>query len=415
MNILCRKSLSLLSLLLLAGASLLSAQAPTSEIKAEAGQNAEAKASNRAVKIKQPNGAQGPGGNPGAPGERLMAPELPEAKLIVQPKNDAELADAIKKLAGELAAARKFSGGILVAVDGKIVVDNAWGEADRKAKTANTPETAFDVGSIGKLLTQIAILQLTEAGKLKLDDTFGKYLTDYPNREVADKVTIRQLLLHTGGVPDIFDRVTPDIDMKSMRELKDFLPLFVQKPLEFVPGSGNHYSSSGYIVLGLVIEALGGKDYYTYVKEKILEPAGMTHSGFFDRGHLPLTVARSYDDDRDVTDMHPARGSSAGGLQASAGDLFRLVQALNTGRLIGKESVKVLRGLIPTPPNAPPPADESKLVAYGIGGGAPGVGAQVAIDPTGHYSRVILSNANPPIAMAMGTAIREWMRQVPKK
>jgi D-alanyl-D-alanine carboxypeptidase len=348
---------------------------------------------------------QGPGGLP---------EPFPEAKQIAQPKDDNELALAIKKLGDELAASGKFSGSVLVAVDGKTLIDDAWGDADRKHKVANKPETSYDVGSIGKLFTQIAILQLFEAGKLKLDDPFGKYLTNYPNEDIAAKVTIRQVLLHSGGITDVFDRITPDINLKSMRELKDFLPLFAQKPLEYVPGSANRYSSAGYIVLGLIIEAVSGENYYTYVKEKILDPARMTHSGFFDRGHLPPTVARSYDEGRDVTDMHAARGSSAGGLQASAGDLLRLVQAINAGRLISKESVKVLRGLIPTPPNAAPAADESKLVAYGIGGGAPGVSALLSIDPTGHYTRVVLCNGSPPMAMAMGAAIREWLQHLPK-
>jgi D-alanyl-D-alanine carboxypeptidase len=409
---LSRKPLFLPILQAIVGASLLFGQTPTPEIKTAPEQKPEANTKHR--EVKQPNSTQGGGGKPGSPGERMRSPEFPEAKLIAQPKNDQELADAIRQLAGELAAAGKFSGAILIAANGKILVDNAWGNANREVKTSNSPETAFDVGSIEKLFTQIAILQLAEAGKLKLDDPFGKYLTDYPNRDIANKISVRQLLLNSSGLPDIFERVAPGTDLKSMRNLKDFLPLFVQKPLEFEPGSQNHYSSSGYIVLGLVIEALSGEDYQTYVKQKILEPAGMDRSGFFDREHLPPTVARSYDDDQDVTGMHPVRGSSAGGLQATTGDLFRLVQAIDTGKLIAKESVGVLRKLIPAPPNAPPPADESKLLGYGIGGGGPGVGAQLAIDPTGHYTRVILSNGGPPMAMAMGAAIREWIKQMPK-
>ena len=341
-------------------------------------------------------------------------PEIAEAKAIAQPKDDEELAAAVKKLAGELAASGKFSGSILIAADEKILVNNAWGKADRLAKVGNTTETAFDVGSIGKLFTQIAILQLVEAGKLQLDDTFGNYLSDYPNPDVGAKVTVRQLLLHSGGLPDFLDKIAPDTDLSSMRELKDFVPLFAQKPLEFVPGSQNHYSNSGYIVLGLIVEKVSGENYYSYVKAKILDPVGMSHSGFFDREHLPLTVARSYDGDRDVTQMHAPRGSSAGGLQASAGDIFRLVQSINAGKLIDKQSVKVLRGLLPAPPNAPPPTDESKLVAYGIGGGAPGVNAQMAIDPAGHYTRVVLCNDSPPMAMAMGATIREWIQKLPK-
>ncbi|MBV9009601.1 MAG: beta-lactamase family protein [Verrucomicrobia bacterium] len=354
--------------------------------------------------------AQSPPAGPQGP-----PPELPEAKAIAQPKDEGELAAAITKLASGLAAAGKFSGSILLAAGDKVLVDQAWGDADRKAKVANTPDTAFDVGSIGKLFTQIAILQLAQAGKLELDEPFGNYVTNYPNKEIAGKVTIRQLMFNTGGIPDAFAQMSPGTDLKAKRELKDFLPLFASKPLEFEPGASNRYSSSGYIILGLVIEALSGKDYFSYIKDAILQPAGMTHSGFFDRGNLPAIVARNYDGDDDVTEMHPPRGSSAGGLQASAGDLFRLIQAIDKGKLLHKESIKTLRQLIPSPPGSPGPADESKLAAYGISGGAPGVSAQLAVDPQGYFTRVVLCNSSPPMAMAMGVTIRSWMRQLPKQ
>jgi hypothetical protein len=112
--------------------------------------------------------------------------------------------------------------------------------------------------------------------------------------------------------------------------------------------------------------------------------------------------------------MHAVHGSPAGGLQASTGDLLRLVQAVDGGKLLKKESVKVLRDLIPHPPNTPPPADETKLAAYGIAGGGPGVSAQLAIDSTGHYTRVVLCNGSPPMAMSMAATIGEWIKQMPK-
>ena len=346
----------------------------------------------------------GPGGPP---------PPLPEAKAIPQPRNDEELAAAIKKLADTLGSSGRFSGTILVAADGKPLVEGAWGEADREQKIPNTAETAYDVGSIGKLFTQIAILQLLEKGKLSLDDPFGKYLTSYPDPDVASKVTIRQLLLHSSGMGDIFDQSGSE-NLGSMAELKDFLPLFAHKPLAFEPGSANLYSNAGYVVLGMVVEAISAENYFSYIKSHILEPAGMSRSGFFDRKHLPAFVAHSYQDGKDVTGAQPERGCPAGGLQASAGDLLRLVQTINSGKLISKESVKLLREMIPHPPNAPLPSDETKLTAYGIGGGAPGVNAGLAIDPTGRYTRVVLCNAGPPMAMSMGAAISEWIKQMPK-
>ena len=361
-----------------------------------------------------PGESIGPSQPDGGPRRMMRPPEgFPEAKEIAPPKNDEELAAAIKKLADKLAATGRFSGSILLAADGKTLVDAAWGEADREQKVANTPETAYDIGSIGKLFTQIAILQLADAGKLKLDDTVGKYLSSYPNSEVPGKVTIEQLLRHRSGIPDVFAQITPESQISSKRELKDFLPLFADKPLEFAPGSAEHYSSSGYIVLGLVIEALGGENYYSYVDRHILKPAGMTHSGFFAREHLPRTVAHSYDEGRDVTGMHPVRGTPAGGLQASSGDLLGLVRGINAGKLLNPESVRILNGLVPRPPDAPAPVDENKLIGYGLQGGAPGVNAQLVIDPMGRYTRVILCNGSPPMATSMGTTIRKWMRSWP--
>ena len=364
-----------------------------------------------------PNAAPGEGnGTPGLMrGPKMSGPPqpFPEAMAIAPPKNTEELKSATEELAHKLSAAGRFSGSVLLAVDGRAVVENGWGDADRKLKTTNTAETAYDVGSIGKLFTQIAILQLLDAGKLTLNDPFAKYLPDYPNHEISEKVTIRQLLLHTSGMGDFLDSVTPETNLSALRELKDFLPLFDQKPLAFPPGTQVQYSNAGYIVLGMVVEAAGGEEYYKYVERQILKPAGMTRSGFFDRTHLPSRVARSYDGGQDVTQMHPVRGSSAGGLQATVGDLWRLVQAINAGKLLKGESVQVLRDLIPHPPGASPPADATKLEAYGIAGGAPGVSAQLAVDPSGRFTRIVLCNSTPPMAMAMAATIGQWIKQMP--
>lgn len=356
---------------------------------------------------------------PSVSGRRIIGPgeapqPFPEAKAIAQPRNDEELAGAIKKLADELAKIGRFSGSIFLAADGKVLVNNAWGDSDEKGKTISTAETAYDVGSVGKLFTQIAVFQLADAGKLKLDDPIANYLHNYPDPEVADKVTVRQLLLHKSGIPDFLADITPEMHLESRIEVKDFLPLFAHKPLEFEPGAAQRYSNSGYIILGLVVEAVSGESYYSYVQRHILEPAGMTHSGFFDRARLPAYVAHSYQDGKDVTSMHPRRGSPAGGLQASPADLFRLVQAVNAGKLIKPESVSVLRELVPRPPDAPVPGDSSKLTGYGIAGGGPGVSATLAIDPTGRYTRIVLCNGGPPMAMSMAATIREWIDRLPK-
>lgn len=125
-------------------------------------------------------------------------------------------------------------------------------------------------------------------------------------------------------------------------------------------------------------------------------------------------MAHSYEDKEDVTSMHPRRGSPAGGLQATASDLYRLVEAVNSGKLIKPESINVIRSLVPAPPNSPPPGNSEKLTAYGIQGGAPGVNSQLAIEPTGRYTRVVLCNSGPPMASVMGATIRAWINGMPK-
>jgi D-alanyl-D-alanine carboxypeptidase len=346
-------------------------------------------------------------------GARMLRPEpFPEAKGIAPPKNETELAAAVEKLGNQVAAAGRFSGSVLVALNGKPLIEKAWGLADRDRHVSNTSETSFDVGSLGKLVTQIAILQLLEAGKLSLDEPFGKYLTDYPNRDVADKVTLRQLLVHTGGMGDIADAATLEAKAGSLRTLKDFLPLFANDALAFPPGSQMRYSNAGYVVLGRVIEAVSRQDYYDYAEKNILEPAGMKHSAFFDRGRLPQTVARNYDKGVDVTAMYPVRGSPAGGLQASARDVLQLVEAIDAAKLISKQSVVNLRDLVPRRPDAPPPVDATRFAAYGIAGGAPGVSAQLNVDASARYTRIVLCNGSPPMASSMAAAIGEWLKQM---
>ena len=110
----------------------------------------------------------------------MLRPEpFPDAKEITPPKNETELAAAIGKLGDKVAAAGRFSGAVLLAIDGKPLIEKAWGLADRDRKIAKTSETAFDIGSLGKLITQVAILRLVDAGKLSLDEPFGEYLPDY--------------------------------------------------------------------------------------------------------------------------------------------------------------------------------------------------------------------------------------------
>jgi len=198
------------------------------------------------------------------------------------------------KTLDSLVTAGEFSGVVLVAKDGVPIFERAYGLADREARIPNTIETAFNLGSINKFFTQIAIRQLANAGKLDVDSSLARAWPDYPNQDVARRVTIRQLLQHRSGVGGNIFGAPPGKTRGDIRRLADYLPLFVNEPLLFEPGTNQRYSNAGYIVLGLLIERLSGEDYYDYVRRHIYEPAGMSRTASWTVDSLPPNPAFGY-------------------------------------------------------------------------------------------------------------------------
>ncbi len=210
-----------------------------------------------------------------------------------------------------LAAAQQFSGVVLIARGGSPVVEKAYG-------TGNNIETAFNLGSINKLFTQIAIRQLAAQGKINLDSTLGRYWPDYPNVG-ARRATIRQMLDHRSGIGGDIFAAPAGKTRHDVRSLADYFGLFARDSLEFAPGARQEYSNAGYIVLGLLIERLSGQSYYDYVRTHIYEPAGMTRTAPYPIDSLPPNTAIGYTKDGSRnTDLLPGRGSSAGGGYSTA-------------------------------------------------------------------------------------------------
>jgi hypothetical protein len=192
--------------------------------------------------------------------------------------SEKELIVALRKKLEEETAADRFFGVALIAKNGKPVFAQAYGLADREHKTPNTLTTRFRIGSMNKMFTAVAILQPVQTGKLDLNGSLGKYLTDYPNKDVAAKVNISELLMHTGGTGDIFG---PEFEAHrlELRSLQDYVKLYGNRAPTFEPGSRWEYSNYGFILLGVVIEKVSGESYYDYVREHIYMPAGMTSTG----------------------------------------------------------------------------------------------------------------------------------------
>src|SRR5258705_9931281 len=205
----------------------------------------------------------------------------PAGRQAGRKKTDAEIVKETQTYLEQAVAEDYFSGGALIARDGKPIFEKAYGLANKRSNTPNNVKTKFNLGSINKSFTSVAIAQLAQQGKLSFNDPIGKYLPDYPNKTVAAKVTIHQLLTHTSGMRSYFN----DEFMKrraSLRTLADLLPFFFNDPLDFEPGEKMQYSNSGYVVLGLIVERLTKQSYFDYVREHIFKPAGMKNTDSYE-------------------------------------------------------------------------------------------------------------------------------------
>ena len=260
--------------------------------------------------------------------------------------SDSELITALRKKLDDVVAADRFSGAVLVAKNGKSVFAQAYGLADREKKIPNTLKTRFRLGSMNKMFTAVSTLQLVQSGKLDLKAPFGNYLTDYPNKDVASKVSIEQLLTHTGGTGDIFG---PEFDKHrlELKTLQDYVKLYGNRGLDFAPGSEWRYSNYGFLLLGVLIEKVSGQSYYDYVQEHIFKPAGMTATAsepedqtVSDRsvGYTRFTGPAL----RPNTETLPYRGTSAGGGYSTVEDLFKFATALQTHKLLNAQNTEIL-------------------------------------------------------------------------
>ena len=322
------------------------------------------------------------------------------------------LSDAVSGVAAQiedLIREGRFSGVVLVADGPDIVWQVANGVADRELGTLIAMDTRFNLGSMPKMFTAVAVVQLIEDGELALDGTIAEYLPDYPNQEVADQVTIEQLLTHTSGMGDAFIGDFND-DPHRYRSDADYLPLFVDEPLEFTPGDRFSYSNAGYVVLGLIIAEVSGVGYEEYLRSRVFEPAGMADTGDYDIEADLSDLAIGYttrDEDGNETGvlaantpLMPGRGFAAGGGYSTAGDLLRFSTALLDHRLLSPASVDLLlTGRVPVSESASYALGFFDRVQGGVrvvghGGVAPGVCSSLSIYPDTGFTAIVLSNTD---------------------
>ncbi len=340
------------------------------------------------------------------PPHDIASLSIRRAPSAVTRVSEAEAFDQLKARLDAMAENDQFSGAVLIARNGQPVFDYVSGQADRENGVANTLDTRFRNGSMNKMFTAVAILQLVEAGRIRLDAPVGEYLTDYPNTDLASRVTVEQLLTHTGGTGNIF---TPEYFERRLetRTHADYVALFGARSLKFEPGGQYEYSNYGFVLLGAVVEAVSGQSYYEYVDEHIFAPAGMTSTGALPEDvDVPgRAVAYTAMDGtpRPATDTLPYRGTAAGGGYSTVADFVRFAEALKGGVLLSPEMVEAAT----TMQVAALPAggygygfavsETNGVRSFGHSGFAPGMAAELRLLPDSGYAIAVASNMDSPM------------------
>ncbi len=332
------------------------------------------------------------------------------ADMAVRRLSLAGLAAATRAKIDALAAAGRFQGAVLVARRGTVVYSGAKGLAHREAGTPNTLETKFRMGSMNKMFTATAVMQLVQAGRVRLDAPPGAYLTDYPNRDVAAKVTIHHLLTHTGGTGDIFGPQFTEHRLE-LKTLGDYVKLYGARSLEFEPGSKWEYSNYGFLLLGVIVERVSGQSYYDYVRDHVFKPAGMTGSGSEPEEVAVPGRAKGYMQDKGAWVLNsgtlPYRGTSAGGGYTTVGDLLRFATALTSHTLLDAAHTALMTaGKVETPGGGKyaygfAETTENGVRSFGHSGGAPGMNGELRIFPDSGIVVAALANTSSGASQAV--------------
>lgn len=297
-----------------------------------------------------------------------------------------------------LSERNEFSGCILL--DDKrheTVLSFCHGDASIEYGIKNTLDTKFNVASVGKPITGVAISKLIEDQIVEPSKVISEYI-DLKNC-VFNRITVEQLLTHTSGLGDYFQQAYNSPYTRSYEDFKDFADIIKQATLAFTPGEKWAYSNLGYLVLGLLIEKLTGKTYYSYVSQNVFTPADMIDSGFWFYNEPVKNRATGYDYDtersiwrsRVVTPV--LRGTSAGGWFSTVHDLSKFMEALLTCRLLNNSSTdKVI---------TPKPELNAAFYGYGFfisdhkishGGDGTGICAQLTYYKASGHTLVVLCN-----------------------
>jgi CubicO group peptidase (beta-lactamase class C family) len=344
------------------------------------------------------------------------------------PSLPAQSLDSVRAEMRRLGDAGEFSGVVLLRKGGKTMLHEAYGLASIEYKAPNKVDTRFNLASVGKMFTAVAIGQLVEQGKLKWTDTLAKVLPDYPNKAQAGRITIHQLLTHTSGMGLYWENLFKG-NWTAVRTAQDLVPFFVNDSLLAPPGTAWNYSNTGYAVLALVIEKVSGEDYFAYLQKHIFDPLGMKGTdysaldedipnkatGYFREGpNAPL---------KNNLFTHTVKGGGAGGGWSTSSDLATFAEAYMAGKLFSKSTLASMTKAHATLP-PPPGGGGGGSSSYGYGtfvnardgkpvwghtGGFPGIMTILNMYPATGDVMVMQSNNPNPTARKVWQALEKLM------
>ncbi|RFZ90437.1 hypothetical protein D0C36_21845 [Mucilaginibacter conchicola] len=231
---------------------------------------------------------------------------------------------------------KQFSGNALIAKNGKIVFEKAYGFADKEQGRLNNLQTEFRAGSLTKMFTAVAVLQLAEQGKLSLHDKVGKYIHNVAG---GDSITLKNLLSHTSGIRGNIQNTNGN--------LAQMVSSFKSDGRAFAPGERFEYNNFNFILLGYIAQKVSGKPYAQLLTERIFKPAGMQHTGIDYKGRKAANVALGYmidDKTQDLARMETGNinaASGAGALYTTVGDLLKFSTAIDAHKILSAKSFEL--------------------------------------------------------------------------
>lgn len=322
----------------------------------------------------------------------------------------------------DLAKKDAFSGTVLIAKGDKIIYQKAVGLSNKEQNVKNNIDTKFNIGSINKMFTSIAIAQLAEKNKLNYSDKLVKYLPNLPEKTFGE-ITIEHLLTHTAGTGNFFAFPKFGNIADTAKTITTYVNIGLDMPLLFKPGTKVEYSNYGYILLGAVVEKLSKMNYDEYVRQNIFEVASMKNTDSYERDKTHENLAIGYASPPQMPNEAPkqtngktvrenntkvleVKGNSAGGGYSTTIDLHKFSLALLSNKLISAKSVEIVtKGKVTLLPAIKATNLPEVKYGYGFGetyknniriighnGGAPGVSGQIDIYPDLGYTVIVLSN-----------------------